>query len=266
MTTPPSGSPSSEGPGFEPSPTLSRLYPEARVGGFSRMDGQVEFYTRVNALVGPESRVLDFGAGRGQWWFEPIAETSRRLRLLKGRVAEVVGCDVDPVVRENPTLDAAYVMPLGEPTPFEDASFDLVIADYVLEHVTHEDAPAIAAEMMRVLRPGGWLAARTPNKWGMIGVGARAVPNSLHTRVLGRLQPGRKAEDVFPTRYAMNTRPALRELFAPHEVVVYGHTSEPTYFGQSVAAWRAAALLGRLTPPPLAATLMVFVQKSHSPH
>ena len=201
---------------FEPNPTLARLYPEAAVGGYTQLDGQVEFYTRVNALVDQDSHVLDFGAGRGQWAVDPMPAISRRLRMLRGRVARVVGTDVDEAVLTNPTLDEAKVVAPGEPLPYDDGTFDLVIADHVLEHIDAEHAPDVAAEMMRLLKPGGWLAARTPNKWGMIGVGARAVPNKLHARVLDRLQPGRKAEDVFPVRYEMNTRKDLARLFAPH--------------------------------------------------
>lgn len=247
---------------FTPDPTLRRLYPEAAVGGFSRLDGQVEFYTRINAIVDEKSRVIDFGAGRGQWAVDPTPEMSRRLRMLRGRVAEVVGTDVDPAVLANPALDSAKVVPLGDPLPYEDGGFDLVIADHVLEHVNRQDAQQVADDVMRVLKPGGWFAARTPNKWGMIGVGARVVPNRLHVRALTRLQPDRKAEDVFPTRYQMNTRRDLRRLFAGHHVHVYGHTSEPTYFGRSLFAWRLAAGLGRVMPPAFAPTLMIFVRKA----
>lgn len=247
---------------FRPDSTLASLYPEAHVGGYSRTDGQVEFYLRVNSLVDETSRVLDLGAGRGQWAIDPMPSTARRLRHLKGRVAKVVGTDVEEVVRTNPALDEAHVVPLGAPLPFDDGSFDLVIADHVLEHVEQQDAPALVAEVMRVLAPGGWFVARTPNKWGMIGIGARIVPNRLHVRALRRMQPDRKAEDVFPTRYAMNTRRSLRRLFAGHRVVVYTHTSEPTYFGSSPLAWRIGTLIGRLTPPWLAPTLMIFVRRS----
>lgn len=251
-------------PGFEPPAPLARLYPEAAVGGYTKLDGLVEFYTRVGTLVDRDSHVLDFGAGRGAWAIEPGPELHRRLRRLRGRVARVVGTDVDPVVTTNPTLDEAHVVGLGEPLPFEDATFDLVVADHVLEHVDAEDAPAVAADLLRVLRPGGWLAARTPNKWGMIGLAARAVPNRLHVAVLERLQPDRRAEDVFPVRYAMNTRADLTRLFAPHAVHVYGHASEPRYFGSSPTAWRLAAGADRLTPSRLAPTLMVFIQKANS--
>ncbi len=247
---------------FEPPPPLVRLYPEANIGGYTKLDGLVEFYTRIGTLVDEQSEVLDFGAGRGIWAFEGTTELHRRLRTLRGRVGRVVGTDVDPVVTTNPTLDEAHVVGLGDPLPFEPGTFDLVIADHVLEHVNREDAPDVAADIMRVLKPGGWLAARTPNKWGMIGLAARAVPNRLHVPVLRRLQPGRQAEDVFPVRYEMNTRKDLRRLFAPHAVHVYGHASEPRYFGSSPTAWRLAAGVDRMTPGRLAPTLMIFVQKA----
>ncbi len=248
---------------FEPSETLRRLYPEAQAGGFTRYDGFVEFYTRVNALLDEDSVVLDFGAGRGVWAHEPIPAFSQQLRAIHTRVRRYEGVDVDEAVLGNPTLAEAKVIEPGDPLPYDAGTFDLVVADYVLEHVAEEDAPGVAAEILRILKPGGWFAARTPNKWGMIGIGARAVPNDLHTRVLRRLQPDRKAEDVFPVRYSMNGRRRLRALFPPpHDVVVYGHSSEPTYFGSSVVAWRAAQLVDRLTPPQLAPTLMVFVRKA----
>jgi SAM-dependent methyltransferase len=247
---------------FRPSETLARLYPESTVGGFTRYDGFIEFYTRVNALLDDSSVVLDFGAGRGLWATEPLPALSKQLRALHERVDRVVGIDVDDAVLDNPALAEAKVIAPGDRIPYPDDEFDLVLADYVLEHVREADASHVAAEILRVLKPGGWLAARTPNKWGMIGLGARAVPNRLHTTFLHRLQPARKDEDVFPVEYHMNTRRALRRLFpAPHRAVVYGHTSEPTYFGHSGAAWRAAAFLGRLTPPAFEPTLMVFVQK-----
>lgn len=246
-----------------PGELLSRLYPEVSAGGYTRHDGFIEFYTRINALLNDDSVVLDFGAGRGLWAHEPIPAFSQHLRAIETRVRRVEGVDVDPVVLTNPTLAAAHVIEPGDTLPYDGETFDLVLADYVLEHVSEEDAPTVSAEVLRVLRPGGWFAARTPNKWGMIGVGARAVPNNLHTKVLRTLQPERKEEDVFPVRYAMNTRRDLKRLFpAPHSLVVYGHSSEPTYFGSSKAAWRTAQLVDRLTPPRLAPTLMVFVQKA----
>lgn len=42
---------------------------------------------------------------------------------------------------------------------------------------------------------------------------------------------------------------------------VYGHVGVEQYAGASVAAWRAAAFVDRLTPPRMAPTLMVFARK-----
>jgi len=250
------------GPSFRPAPTLAHLYPEVRAGGYTRYDGFVEFYTRVNALLDEDSEVLDFGAGRGLWAVEPMPALHKRLRAFHERVRSVHGVDVDPVVLDNQTLASAEVIEPGAPLSFADESFDVVVADHVFEHIDADDAPGVARELIRVLKPGGWLAARTPNKWGFIGLGARAVPNKLHTRALTRLQPDRKAEDVFPVRYSMNTRRHLKRLFAPPlELVVYGHSSEPTYFGSAAPVWRMVQVVDRLTPPALAPTLMIFVHK-----
>jgi SAM-dependent methyltransferase len=246
---------------YTPHPTLTHLYPEVTAGGYSRMDGSVDFYTRINALVDEDSRVLDFGAGRGWWAVEPIAPFQRRLRMLRGRVKEVVGTDVDPAVTTNPSLDTAHVTPLGEPLPFEENTFDLVMADFVLEHVNREDAQDVADDIMRVLKPGGWFAARTPFKWSFVGVGARLIPNRRHVQLLKKLQPDRLPEDVFPVRYTMNTRKDINRYFAGHHVVVYGQVCEPQYAGKSRIAWRVAAFIERLLPYRMAATLMVFVQK-----
>jgi SAM-dependent methyltransferase len=50
----------------------------------------------------------------------------------------------------------------GEKLPFPDESFDLILSHEVLEHVG--DDRAAAAEMARVLRPGGRIALFVPNR------------------------------------------------------------------------------------------------------
>lgn len=44
---------------------MSYWFPEIEVGGFTSIDGTIEFYTRISALLNPSMTVLDFGAGRG---------------------------------------------------------------------------------------------------------------------------------------------------------------------------------------------------------
>lgn len=237
------------------------LYPETRAGGFAAIDGAVQFYGRIAALTRAQDTVLELGAGRGEPLLEDPVPYRRALRDHRSRAARVLGADIDPVVLDNPGLDAAYVIGPDGRLPLGDASVDMVVAEAVFEHV--DDPDRFAAEVTRVLRPGGWLCARTPNRWGYIALGASLVPNALHVAALKRLQPDRQACDVFPTRYRLNTRAALRRHFPPTGWTdcSYTWTSEPAYFGASRLGWRAAQMLAWLLPPGMAATRMIFLQK-----
>jgi SAM-dependent methyltransferase len=239
---------------------MRSTYPEVCAGGFTRVDGSIQFYTRVRSLVTERSEVLDFGAGRGKWTSDPVGYR-RNLRHLKGSVRNVIGCDVDDAVIANPAVDHSIVMPTPEEIPLPDRSIDVLVADFVFEHVT---APAaVAQEIDRVLRPGGWVCARTPNRRGMTALAARIVPNSLHVRALSRLQPEKQTRDTFPTAYKLNTPKELRRYFPTNawEHYTYTYDSEPGYAGSSRLLFSAMLLIKRISPSPVRETLMVFLRK-----
>jgi len=240
---------------------LQRLFPEVAAGGFSRCDGGVLFYGRVNALLRPDAIVVDFGAGRGYGLIDDPVAYRRAVRDIKSRCGKLIGLDPDPVVLTNPGLDQAYVLEHGKPLPLADASVDLIVSDYTFEHV---DSPKfVASELERILKPGGWICARTPNRWGYIGIATNLIPNRWHVSVLKKAQPARKAMDVFPTTYPMNTRGALRRYFPSSRFrhCTYGHFAEPAYFGKSTMLWRFMRLIARFTPECMAPTWFVFMQK-----
>lgn len=244
--------------------TLEYFYPEVRAGGFTRVDGTVEFFARVNALLDADAVVLDFGAGRGRAFQDGALDYHNRLTLLRGKVRRVIGVDIDPVVTTNPSLDEAHVLPpegAGFRLPLADATVDLVIADHVFEHVA--DPALVAGELARVLKPGGWVCARTPNRWGYIAVAARLIPERLHDAVLARAQPHRKKEDVFPAHYRLNTRADLAKGFPPaaFEHVVYAISAEPAYAGNSRPLWALTLGLSRLLPETLKPTWLAFLRK-----
>lgn len=66
--------------------------------------------------------------------------------------------DLQPVQPHHQRLDVQAL-------PFNDASFDLVIANHLLEHVT--DPMQALSELYRVLRPSGVLVAQTPYAPGL---------------------------------------------------------------------------------------------------
>lgn len=240
---------------------IDRFFPESAVGGYSRVDGTVEFYSRINALLEPDKVVLDFGAGRGVSRQEDPSAYRRGLLSLGDRCRRVIGVDVDSAVRENPGLHEAHVIAPNSRIPLEDESVDLIVSDWVLEHV--DDPAFMAEEFSRVLKPGGWVCARTPNRWGYIGIATNLVPNRLHETLLRRAQPDRKAKDVFPTRYRINTRSKFRQYFDPGDWshYSYGHFSEPAYFGNSRLLWGLMLLSFRLTPEFFAPVWLVFMRK-----
>lgn len=238
---------------------VEKFYPEIGVGGFTRIDGAIFFYTQIATLLRPDMKMLDFGAGRG----EPLADDGnnyrRQLAHFQGKVAHVEGSDPDPIVLENPFVDHATVTPIGEPLPFADNSFDIIVTRSVFEHV--DTAEQTASELMRILAPGGWLCALTPNKWSYVALAASLVPNRLHNRILRYVQPFRKPEDIFPTRYKMNSHSKLRSLFGKSGTVyIVGHSAEPAYYFGSSLIFSAFKLIHKFLPDRLATHLYIFVR------
>jgi SAM-dependent methyltransferase len=237
-----------------------QYYPETAFGGFTRMDGTIAFYVRVNALCTESSTVLDFGCGRGRQ-FEDQVKTRRDLRMLKGRVARIIGLDVDPDAASNPGIDEFHLLATpGWPIP--DASIDVCLADAVLEHVAEPDV--FFAECRRVLRPGGYVCIRTPNAWSYAGIAARLLSNRLHGTILSRVQENRKEVDIFPTFYRCNSIRRLRRHLAWHgfQHVVFGHEAEPAYLSFARAAYWLGTVHQAIAPSRLRCTLFAFGRAS----
>lgn len=239
-----------------------RHYPEARFGGFSDIDQMVTFYTRVRALLEPSSTVLDIGCGRGRRASQP---TSYRARLpaFRDNCERVIGIDVDPAARDNPLIDEFRLIVPDAPWPLDDASVDLAISDYVLEHV--EDPEAFFAECRRVIRPGGYLCMRTTNAMSYFGLAARLTPNRLHAAVVQRTYVKPRQElDVFPTRFRCNTVGAVRRVLDRHgfDHCVYGYQSDPAHFGFSRALYALGVLHQRYAPRRIRTSIFAFAQRS----
>jgi ubiquinone/menaquinone biosynthesis C-methylase UbiE len=122
----------------------------------------------LETFVGRADRILDVGCGTG-------ATTVAMALSPVLAASEVIG--VDP---NDHSIDAAVVraqgyhltdarcsfrlIGVGEPLPFEDASFDLTTCVSVIEYVHRvEDRRALVAELERVTRPGGHILLITPS-------------------------------------------------------------------------------------------------------
>ena len=155
------------------------------------------FRTRLLEYIGPDKRCLDFGSGRGK-----VKQMN-----FKGIAGWMAGVDPDRAVFDNPYLDDAALLDLkANHIPYPDASFDVVFADNVMEHVG--DPTAVFSEIRRVLKPGGRFLAKTPNKWHYMPAIARITPTWFH-RFYNGLR-GRQVTDTFPTRYRSNSATDVR--------------------------------------------------------
>jgi len=111
--------------------------------------------------VSPGLRLLDLGCGGGRHAFEAVRRGASVVAL--DRIAG--DCkDTAAAMAEMADVTGRGWAANGDglALPFADATFDRVIAAEVLEHV--EDDRAAIAELVRVLRPGGRLAATVP-RW-----------------------------------------------------------------------------------------------------
>lgn len=232
------------------------FYPEARFGGFTDVDGTVAFFNRVNSLLDPSFVVLDVGCGRGAYSEDPVP-VRRSLRILKGKVAKVIGIDVDNCARDNPFLDQFHLIE-GDSWPVQSNSVDLIVCDNVLEHIENPDR--LFREIRRVLKDGGYLCLRTPNRWSYIAIAATLIPNRYHSKVTSVVQEGRSDEDVFPTVYKCNSVRKLRNTMkdSGFGCVVYGHDAEPTYLSFSKIAYFLGVLHQRFAPRFMKPSLFAF--------
>ena len=240
-------------------------YPESEFGGYSRVDGTVAFFSRVQALAETEMVVLDVGCGRGNAAERFATCPWEKCRLLKGRCQHVIGIDVSLAGHENPLIDEFRPIQ-GDRWPVDTSSVDLLVSDAVLEHV--EQPNVYFSECRRVLKPGGFLCLRTPNRWSYVSLAASLVPNRWHAKVVSWVQPGREALDVFPTYYRANTHRAVRRLLVAHGFAgcVYPHITEPSYFGFSRPLYAVGVLVHRWLPSLFWPTLFVFARRLADAH
>lgn len=246
----------------EPRATIRRrFHPEVEFGDFTELDGSVRFYARIRELLPPDGVALDIGCGRGAYGEDPV-KIRRELRILRGHCGQVIGIDPDPAAVSNEFVDDFRPLVAGAPWPVLDASVDLAVADFVLEHVA--DSGLFFTEAARVLKRGGYLCLRTINANSYVGLASRLVPVRLHASALGRAQPERHARDVFPTIYPCNTQRRLRDAIADHgfDGVVLAVEDEPEYLTFNSVAYRLGLLHRRLAPASLRTGLVAFARRA----
>jgi SAM-dependent methyltransferase len=143
--------------GIEPTPPIAnieRVSGKGATGYNYHNNGSSDFLRfcsiaeRHGAQIISATKILDWGCGCG-----------RLTRHLQEKGMDAVGIDIDPFniswCQQNLDAEAFQTTDLFPPTSFPAGSFDLVIANSVLSHLTLDAMEAWLDEIYRLLRPGG---------------------------------------------------------------------------------------------------------------
>ncbi len=113
-------------------------------------------YRLLDCGCGPGSISCDFAQILSQGHVQGIDREESQIELARERASKLG--------LSNISFDVASIYKL----PFDDSSFDAVFAHAIFEHIS---SPATAlSELLRVLKPGGFAAIRSPD-WGGFLVG-----------------------------------------------------------------------------------------------
>ena len=185
-----------------PAELLDRL-PARAVSSFAG----VGHHLGLAGLVAGE-RVLDLGSGSGMDVFAAAVQV--------GPQGSVVGVDITPeqlakAERLRRDDHVAFCRARIEELPFDDASFDVVISNGVVN--LSADKPAVFAEVARVLRPGGRLALADIVTQRPIATRTAAQADLWAACIAGASQGDRYLQDVAAAGLELRTvrtNPAYR--------------------------------------------------------
>jgi SAM-dependent methyltransferase len=171
--------------------------------------------------------VLDLGCGTGN-----------AALLASGRGATVIGVDPSPrllaVARSNAIrqeLDVAFLPGDAADLPVADDSVDAIVSVFAV--IFAPDVKAAAAEVARVLRPGGRFVL---SAW--LREGALADQARFRREILSNGQPQQPDQELF----AWHEEQALLDLLQPFGFSVSVHAHTLTFTGESPADYARAQL------------------------
>jgi ubiquinone/menaquinone biosynthesis C-methylase UbiE len=150
----------------DPTYLLTRQYQnasnlEARIALHARFSTNTyDYYSWIfdHLHLPPHSRILELGCGTGRLWLENVHRIPEDWDVMLSDFSPGMTQEAQASLRDShrpftfAVIDAQVI-------PYEDESFDGVIANHMLYHVP--DRPQAFAEIRRVLRPGGKLYAAT---------------------------------------------------------------------------------------------------------
>ena len=106
------------------------------------------------------ARVLELGAGPAKLWRENLDRLPQSWQVTLTDLSAGMIAEAQTYLKDIPNF--TFAVADAQTLPFDDATFDAVVANHMLYHVP--DLPRALSEVRRVLKPGGRLFAATNGK------------------------------------------------------------------------------------------------------
>ena len=232
------------------------------LGNFTTNDATIDFYLRIRSLLNPQSVVLDYGAGRASWFQDDQNKTRKKIRHLLPDIKDLIAVDEDPAVLTHPA-SSSQVLTINGVANLPDQLADIIISDFVLEHI--ENPENFVSEVGRLLKPGGWLCARTPHRFSYPAIISKLISNVKHQAVLKQIQPGRKPADIFPAYYRLNTIQGINKYFHGWHNQSKIVKVDPAYFFGNKTIYNVINGVHHVTPRFFCGNIFVFIKKPFKP-
>ena len=127
--------------------------------GYDTLERFQSYWHQLREATGLGGRILEIGIGNGT-----VSS------VLRARGLDVVTTDIDRELRPDVVADIRKL-------PFEDGSFDGVLACEILEHIPWDDLPLAFRELRRVAR--SWVVFSVPSVGPAAALQA-SLPNAVH--------------------------------------------------------------------------------------
>ena len=184
--------------------------------------------------VNSDTRILDVGCGHKSY-----------MKTVYDKTPHTFGIDPDKEALNKNNLINNKIVGFVSNLPFEDDYFDLVVSEWVLEHLKNPEKAF--QEIYRVLKPDGKVVFLTPNALNYNVWIIRTIPNRFHSFFTKKLY-GRKEEDTYPVYYKINSVMKITKIlgsigFKKCELILNG---DPTYISFNRPLFAFAILLEKL--------------------
>ncbi len=202
------------------------------------------FSELVCGRLDPESRLLDLGCGRGGL----VEQIHHPLENIVGLDPDWGSLSEHRLAKARPPLPR--VAGVNGKLPFGDGTFDLVLASWVLEHLSTPLADF--KQIRRLLRKNGSFIFITPNRrHPLITLNSLSARYSSLQKKLVQGFYGRQSEDTFRAYYRANSAGDLKKLAvgAGMDLVNLDIIADPTYFAFSPAFFSLSMGIERWLPP-----------------